>query len=96
MPRGPTVALLLTALAPLGCGEGGTDPGEDTDVLAKASASGDGQSAPFGTVLQDLRVIVTRGGSPVPGLSVAWQAQHGIQLNPVSAPLGPTGLRAPS
>jgi hypothetical protein len=88
---------LLTALAPVGCGEGGTDPGEDNDILAKASASGDGQSAPFGTVLvSPLRVIVTSGGSPIPGRSVAWQAQHGIQLNPVSATLGPTALRAPS
>lgn len=93
MPRGPTVALLLTALAPLGCGDGGTDPGEDTDILAKASASGDGQSAPFGTVLANpLRVIVTRGGNPVPGRSVAWQAQSGIQLNPGSATTGADGV----
>ena len=93
MPRGPTVALLLAALTPLGCGEGGTDPGGDTDILAMASASGDGQSAPFGTVLGNpLRVILTRDGSPVPGRSVAWQAQHGVQLNPVSATTGADGI----
>jgi plastocyanin len=93
MPRRHNVVMLMTACALLGCGGGGTDPGGDEIVMAKASASGDGQSAPFGTVLaQPLRVILTRGGAPVAGRTVTWQAQAGIQVNPVTMVSGNDGV----
>lgn len=86
------VGIPLIALVLFGCGGGGTNPGE-SDVMAKASASGDGQSGPFGTVLANpLRVLLTQRGSPLAGRTVTWQAQAGIQLNPVSTTSGGDGI----
>lgn len=80
------VGIPLIALVLFGCGGGGTGPGGSDVIMAKASASGDAQSGPFGTVLANpLRVLLTQGGSPVAGRAVTWQAQAGIQLNPVTA-----------
>jgi len=92
MPQRQSVVVMLVALALFGCG-GGTDPGGEDVIMAKASASGDGQSAPFGTVLANpLRVLLTLGGNPAAGRSVAWQAQAGIQLNPVTTTSGADGI----
>lgn len=85
--------VLVTALALFGCGNRGTDPGGEDVIMAKAAASGDGQSAPLGTVLADpLRVLLTRGGDPAAGMNVTWQAQAGIQLNPVATTTGTDGI----
>jgi plastocyanin len=70
----PRLPLLLTAVL-LGCGgdgdNGGTPP--TTTAIAKASASGDGQS---GVVAQPLanpiQVVVTDGGTPAAGVTVGW------------------------
>lgn len=92
MPRRHEM-MIITVAALAGCGDGGTDPKGEDVVMAKAAASGDGQSAPFGTVLAEpLRVILTNGGSPVAGRSVTWQAQAGVQLNPVTVASGTDGV----
>lgn len=92
MTRRQPIAALLAGLALSACGEGGTNPGGDV-IMAKAGASGDGQSAPFGTVLANpLQVLLTQGGNPLEGRSVTWQAQAGIQLNPVTVTSGSDGI----
>ena len=61
-----------------GCGD---DDGGPTDlplVIAKATKSGDEQVGIVGTALpNELRVVVTRSGSPVEGTSVAWSTEDG-------------------
>jgi plastocyanin len=86
-------AVLVTALAVFACGSNGTDPGGENVIMVKAAASGDGQSAPLGTVLANpLRVLLTLGGEPAAGRNVAWQAQAGIQLNPVTTTSDADGI----
>ena len=84
---GAGTALLLS----LGCGSGGTapppPPPPGSPVMAKASTSGDAQSAPLGTVLPNpLRVIITLNGNPVSGRTVAWSvAPAGGLASPTSS-----------
>lgn len=82
------------------CGGGGTtgmDPQMvDPIVAAKATASGDGQSAPFGGVLPNpLRVLVSQNGAPVAGRLVTWSVSPASGLaNPVSVGTGADGIAA--
>jgi len=52
-----------------------------------AKVSGDGQSAALGTALANpLRVSLTQGGNPAPGLTVAWSVSPaGGSANPASS-----------
>jgi plastocyanin len=72
----PGIPLLLTAVL-LGCGgDGGGDNGgtpPTTTAIAKASASGDGQSGVVGQPLANpIQVVVTDGGAPAAGVTVGW------------------------
>lgn len=88
-----SVFTLVTALVLAACSDGGTNPGQNDIVMAKAATSGDGQSGPFGTVLPNpLRVLLTQGGSPVAGRSVTWQTQAGVQVNPVTSTSAADGI----
>ncbi len=67
---------VLLTVALLGCGgddNGGTPPA--TTSIAKASASGDGQTGVVGQALTDpIQVVVTEGGAPAAGVTVAWSS----------------------
>jgi plastocyanin len=78
-------ALAVTALLAGGCG-GGNEPGVSAPIIAKAGTkSGDGQSGPVGQPLpSDLRVLVTRDGSPASGVTVTWATSSGGSLNPTT------------
>ena len=70
------VTAILVSLVLLGCGDdGGTGP--QGLVLARASASGDGQTAAPGAVLAPFRVQLTNNGTPVEGTIVNWSVQGG-------------------
>jgi hypothetical protein len=64
-------------------------------IVAKApSASGDAQTGPVSQALpDDLRVIVTRDGSPQSGITVGWSTSSG-SLNPTSGPTDAAGIGA--
>jgi plastocyanin len=70
-----------TSLAVLGAACGGDDrgPSESPLVIAKpATKSGDQQTGPVGLALGNpLRVLITRDGEPVEGVSVTWIAGQG-------------------
>lgn len=71
-----------------------TAPPQANLAIAKAQPSGDGQSAPLGTLLPDpLRVIVTQNGVPVAGQVVTWQtsAANGF-FDPAQAATGQDGI----
>jgi plastocyanin len=79
-----------------GCGGGGdSNPNPSPLVLAKEpSASGDAQTGPVSNALpNDLKVIVTRDGSPQTGVSVTWSTTNGT-LDPTSGPTDATGIAA--
>lgn len=81
------VAGILLAGVLAGCG--GDDPGGPgpaTLAIAKPAAnSGDQQVGIVGEPLpEELRVVVTRGEEPVPGITVTWATSEGT-LDPVSA-----------
>lgn len=85
--------VVFLATAGVGCGGGGTDPGE-TAVMTKAGPSGDGQSAPLSTVLPEpLRVQIVDGGAPVAGRTVTWQIQApGGSVSPAMTQTGADGI----
>ncbi len=89
-------------LLSLGCGGGGTPPPPPpppgSPVMAKASTSGDAQSAPLGTVLPNpLRVVITQGGTPVSGRTVAWAVTPaGGVANPASSVTAADGTASTS
>lgn len=99
-PQSPVVAALpgLLWLLSAGCGGGSTGPGPNDPVLAKANPSGDGQSGPAGTALAEpLRVMVTQGGAPLGGRSVAWTVlATGGSANPASSVTGADGVATTS
>ena len=66
-------------------------------VLAQApTGSGDGQTGPVGIPLgQPLRVIVTRGGTPQSGVTIAWNTGDG-SLDPASNMTGGDGIASSS
>src|ERR1700674_326034 len=88
---------VLAAVAGVGCyGDSGA-PSQSPLVLAKApSKSGDQQTGPIGLALgNDLRVLVTRDGAPVNGVTVAWFTSEG-SLNPPSSQTDPNGIATTS
>jgi len=93
-------ALALGVVAALaeGCGGGGdSNPNPSPLVLAKApTASGDAQTGPVSQALpNDLRIVVTRDGSPESGVTVNWSTSTG-SLAPTSGPTGGDGIAASS
>jgi plastocyanin len=95
IPR-PLALLALAAL--LGCGASdrqAPDPAT-LDLGKPEGVSGDRQVGVAGQPLPDsLRVLVTRDGAPVEGVTVVWFTTEG-SLDPVEAPTGPDGLAATS
>jgi plastocyanin len=93
-----TAALALGAVVVMaaGCG-GGSDstPNPSPLVLAKEpSASGDAQTGPVSNALTNqLRVLVTRDGTPQAGVSVTWSTTDG-SLSPASGPTDASGIAA--
>ncbi len=92
-----TVALAAVAAFAWGCGgsDGGSNPNPAPQVLAKApSASGDQQTGPVSSALpNDLRIVVTRDGSPEAGVTVNWSTTDG-SLDPTSGPTDASGIAA--
>jgi plastocyanin len=89
---------LSLAVAPLVLGCGASDrqaPDPTTLELTKPEGvSGDGQVGVAGEPLPDsLRVLVTREGEPVEGVTVIWSTTEG-SLNPTAARTGSDGLAA--
>ena len=64
------------------------------DANGLAAVSGDGQSAPVGTVLPEpLLVEVTDGfGNPIPGVDIAWTADAGGSVSDAHTTTGADGL----
>jgi hypothetical protein len=89
-------SIVLLALA-AACGGGGGDPNPDRTVIARAGApNGNGQN---GTVAQPLadsfRVVVTEGGSPRSGATVAWSTPvTGAVMSPGTSVTDANGLAA--
>jgi plastocyanin len=93
-------ALALGVVAALvgGCGDGGdSTPNPSPLVVAKEpTASGDAQTGPVSEALpNDLRIVVTRDGSPQSGVTVNWSTLTG-SLAPASGPTGSDGIAASS
>jgi plastocyanin len=89
-------ALAVLALVSAACGGGGggdLQPDQSPLVLAKAPAeSGDQQSGAVGQPLAaELRVIVTRDGTPQANVTVAWSTSGG-GLDPASGPTDASGI----
>jgi len=88
---------VVTALVG-GCGSGGdSTPNPSPLVLAKEpTASGDAQTGPVSQALpNNLRIVVTRDGSPQSGVTVTWSTVAG-SLAPASGPTGGDGIAASS
>jgi plastocyanin len=81
MRRRGVGVLVLGSSVWLGAACGGDDqgPSEPPMVIEKpATKSGDGQTGPVGVALGNpLRVLITREGEPVEGVSVSWSAAQG-------------------
>jgi plastocyanin len=77
-----------------GCGGGISGPNPNAATIAKASPSGDAQSGPAGSPLGvELRVMVTKDGSPVAGRTVTWGVlASGGSANPSSMVTGADGI----
>jgi hypothetical protein len=90
-------AVAAVAALAVGCGGGGGDSNPNPSPLALAkepSASGDAQTGPVSNALSNqLRVLVTRDGSPQSGVSVTWSTSDG-SLAPTSGPTDATGITA--
>jgi plastocyanin len=89
-------SMAIAALAS-GCGGGGSNSGTPppTTTIAKtATNSGDAQSGSIGQALgSPLQVLVTDGGTPSSGVSVAWSAATGGgTLDPASAVTDANGV----
>jgi plastocyanin len=91
-----TAGLSLAAALVHGCGASDRQaPDPSTLELTKPDgASGDGQVGVAGERLPDsLRVLVTRDGEPVEGVSVLWFTTEG-SVDPAEARTGPDGMAA--
>ncbi|NNG16264.1 MAG: hypothetical protein HKM89_07255 [Gemmatimonadales bacterium] len=72
------VSLLIACGGTEPSGGGGGGGGGGTVAIAKASPSGDAQTATVATAVANaLRVLVTQNGSPAAGQSVTWSAGSG-------------------
>jgi plastocyanin len=66
----------------------------DLELTKPEGASGDGQVGVAGEVLpESLRVLVTRDGEPVEGVTVVWFTIEGV-VNPATVVTGPDGMAA--
>jgi plastocyanin len=84
---------LVIALAS-SCGGGSSSPNPSPLVVAKAS--GDQQTGPASQALpQDLRIVVTRDGSPAASVAVTWSTTDG-SLSPASGTTDASGNAASS
>ena len=90
------IRLILGGVVWSGCGGSGTGPGNGSGnpLIAKASGSGDGQTAPLGTILANpFRVIITQRGNPVAGRTVTWGViPEGGQASPATSQTGMDGI----
>lgn len=78
-------AVLVAGLLGACGGDGTGAPSPDALSIAKpAGASGDQQVGIVGTALpEELRVVVSRGEEPAPGVTVTWATNEGV-LDPIS------------
>ena len=94
------LVLVVTGLAALGCGGGGDDGGTTppSTAIAKASNSGDAQTGVVGQALVNpLRVVVTDGGAPAVGATVAWSTSAATgSMTPASATTDANGIATSS
>jgi hypothetical protein len=86
-------ALWVAAVCALAC-NGNSDPTVAAPIIAKTGTkSGDAQSGPAGEALpNELRVEVTRDGSPATGLVVTWSTGSGGSLTPASQQTDADGI----
>jgi plastocyanin len=87
------VVLLLTLAACAGDGNNGPQPPPSL-VVAKAPGSGDAQTGTAATALANpIRVLITRDGTPVSGVTVTWNASGtGASMFPPSSTTDATGV----
>lgn len=86
--------LLVTVAATGACGGDNSGPTDAPLVIAMATKSGDQQVGIVGEPLPiDLRVVVTRNGSPVEGVPVAWTTEDGT-LSTAQSTSGSDGVAA--
>jgi plastocyanin len=85
--------LWVAAVCALAC-NGNSDPTVSAPIIAKAGTkSGDAQSGPAGEALpNELRVEVTRDGSPATGIVVTWSTGSGGSLTPTSQQTDADGI----
>jgi plastocyanin len=84
--------LVPALLAACGGGGGGPGPGPSGLTVAKATPSGDGQSAAPGAALANpIRIVVLRGGAPEAEAAVTWSTSEG-SLNPASDSTDANGI----
>lgn len=77
-PRIAVLMILAVFIGSCATEEGGGGGGGSTVAIAKATPSGDGQTATVATAVANaLRVIVTENGSAVSGRTVAWSTSGG-------------------
>ena len=78
-----------------GCGSsygGGGGSGPPSELVSKASLSGDAQTGTVGqTLAESVTVLVTRDGTPESGVTVNWGMTSGGSLSPVSSLTGADG-----
>jgi plastocyanin len=91
-PLGLVLGALLVGCGGDGDGDGGMPP--PTTTIAKATNSGDGQSGTVGQPLANpLQVLVTEGGAPSPGVTVAWSTTAaGGSVDPASVATDADGV----
>lgn len=87
MPR----LVLTIAVLGLGCGDPASPPGEASLEVVSAPATGR-----LGRELPDLVVLRARGedGTPIPGITVQWEAWDGGSVEPIGEATGLDGLVA--
>ena len=86
----PRYGVFLLAAATLRCSDGTVNPPEGGAI---ERVSGDGQDAIVGTSLPDSLIVrvLDNNGDPLPGVTVAWQAQNGGSVSEASTESGADG-----
>jgi trimeric autotransporter adhesin len=93
--KAATLSLVLLSACGGGDGDGGTPP--STTTIAKATASGDAQTATVGQALAaPLQVVVTDNGAASAGATVNWATTSGGSLSPTSSTTDANGIAATS
>jgi plastocyanin len=89
------IPVILVGAAGCGGDSGSNNNGNtDTEQMAKANPSGDGQVADANTTLPNpFRIVITKAGAPVSGKTVTWQVTAGGgTVNPTTATTGNDGI----